>query len=573
MTKSTPPPAAPLGRTGAELIAHTLKGYGVSHVFFMESTMRNTLITMESLGIQRVLAHSEAAAVYMADGYARIARHPGVCMSQSVGAANIAAACQDPFLGRSPVLAITGKKEPSAQHRNAYQEIPHGPLFEPVTKFSAAVETFEQLPRLLRQALREATSGCPGPVHLDMAGGFGGQVIENASGPVPVIIEEPFTRYPAHRPAPEAESVRKAAAILEKAERPVIVAGGGVRLSGAGAEVVRLAEKLSAPIAATLSAKGVIPENHPLYVGVVGTYSRTSANRTVHEADVVLFIGSATGDQVTTAWTIPGQQAAVIQIDISQNELGRNYPNAASIHGDAKVSAAMLTEVLGKRVPNAPQNTSWTGRFQGFIQEWNAKYAALRASDASPIRPERLCAEIEKALPENGILVADTGFSGIWTGTLIEVTKPGQEYVRAAGSLGWGFPASLGVKCAAKDRPVIAYVGDGAFWYHQSEMETALRCGINTVTVINNNSSFGQCIDPVRNSYGGRQGAPEDLFRFTPTNFAQLANDMGCIGVRITDPADIGKALAEGLKADRPVILDVVTDPDARAPAPWTVKA
>lgn len=558
-----------LGITGAELIARTLQGYGVTHVFFMESTMRRTLISLEAMGIKRVLPHSEAAAVYMADGYARIAGRPGVCMSQSVGAANLAAACQDPFLGRSPVLAITGKKEPHAQHRNAYQEIPHGPLFEPVTKFSAAVETFEQLPRLLRQALRAAMSGCPGPAHLDMAGGFGGQLIENASGPVPVVIEEPFTRYPAHRPAPEMESVKKAAAVLEKAERPVIIAGGGTRLSGAGDAVIRLAERLSAPIAVTLSAKGVIREDHPLYVGVVGTYSRRPANRTVHEADVALYIGSATGDQVTSGWTIPGPRATVIQIDVNENELGRNYPNAASIHGDAKVSVEMLAKTARGRQPRA----AWLERFQNFTREWNSDYAASRASDASPIRPERLCAEIEKALPENGILVADTGFSGIWTGALVALTKPGQEYIRAAGSLGWGFPASLGAKCAAPKRPVICFSGDGAFWYHQSEMETALRCGINTVTVINNNSSFGQCIDPIRNTYAGRPGSPEDLFRFTPTNFAQLANDIGCLGIRITNPADIAKALAEGLQADRPVVLDVVTDPDARAPVAWTPKS
>src|SRR5262249_51471181 len=153
-------------------IAETLAGYGVTHVFFMESVLRGTLIELEDLGVTRVLCHSEAAAVYMADGYARIARRPGVCMAQSVGAANMAAALQDPFLGMTPVIAFTGKKASTDQHRNAYQELPHGPLYQAVTKLDLTVETIEQLPRLLRQAMREATTGAPGPVHLDIYGGF-----------------------------------------------------------------------------------------------------------------------------------------------------------------------------------------------------------------------------------------------------------------------------------------------------------------------------------------------------------------------------------------------------------------
>lgn len=562
---AAPTTAAPRDMSGGRFIAETIKGYGVTHVFFMESVLRQTLIEMEDLGIRRILAHSEAAAVYMADGYARIARHPGVCMAQSVGAANLAAALQDPFLGGSPVLALTGKKLPKFQYRNAYQEIPHAPMFAAVTKFDATVENTEQLPRLLRQALREATSGAPGPVHLDIAGGFAGEAIDNARADFDVIVEDAFTRFPAFRPEPERTRLVEAATLLRSAQRPIIVAGGGARSSSAGGPLLALAERLGVPVATTLNGKGIIPETHPLCVGVVGTYSRRPANRAVFEADLVLFVGSHTSDQVTNNWTIPAPGTKVLQIDIDPREIGRSYPVAAPLVGDAKATIARLVELIDER----SEPTAWNERCRVLIEEWEADYEELCESNAVPIRPERICREITRALPENGILVSDTGYSGIWSGALMEITRPGQEYLRAAGSLGWGFPAALGAKCAAPDRPVICFTGDGGFWYHMSELETALRCGINTVTVINNNGSFGQCIDAIRRNYGNRPGNPGDMHNFTKTNFAAIAETIGCLGIRVEDPADIGPAIRTALAAGRPAVVDVVTDADARAPAPW----
>src|SRR5262245_38787988 len=221
--------------TGARFIAETLKGYGVTHVFYVDAILRKTMVDLEELGIRRVITHSEKAAAYMADGYARVSHRAGVCMAQSVGAANLASGLQDAYLGLSPVVAITGKKPPLFQYRHAYQEIEHGPLFAPVTKYSADVIAPPQLPYLLRQACRAATSGAPGPVHLDLLG-HSGRPVEAAEAAFLVAIEEPFTRYPAFRPEPDTASVERAARAIAAAARPVIVAGGGVRLSSAAAE-------------------------------------------------------------------------------------------------------------------------------------------------------------------------------------------------------------------------------------------------------------------------------------------------------------------------------------------------
>ena len=552
--------------TGARFIAETFKGYGLTHVFFVEAILRKTLVEMESLGIKRVLTHSEKAAAYMADGYARASGRPGLCMAQSVGTANLASGLQDPCLGLSPVVALTGKKPFHAQYRNAYQEILHSSLFESVTKYNVSVDTLEQLPYLLRQALREATSGAPGPVHLDIGGGYAGEGMEGAEGNLDVVIEEVFAHYPSIRPVPETENVREAARLLEEAERPVIVAGGGARSSGAGPEIVKLAEMLSIPVATSLNAKDIMVDSHPLNVGVVGTYSRWCANKVVSEADLVLFIGSHTGDQVTNEWTVPRPGTPVIQIDIDPSELGRSYPNATPLLGDAKVTVQLLTEHLKGRAAKK----SWAAHAREIVAAWRSEMEPLRNSDAVPIRPERLCKEISDALPSNGIVVADTGYSGIWTGTMLTLTQPGQGFIRAAGSLGWGFPAALGAKCGAPERPVICFTGEGGFFYHLSELETASRCGINAVTVINNNHCLRQCLEGINKAYGDRQGKREEMCMFKDLNFARIAEEMGCYGIRVERPGEISEALKKALASNRPAVVDVVTDVGCKAPSPWT---
>jgi acetolactate synthase-1/2/3 large subunit len=551
--------------TGARFIAETLKGYGVTHVFYVDAILRKTMVDLEELGIRRVITHSEKAAAYMADGYARVSRRPAVCMAQSVGAANLASGLQDAYLGLSPVIALTGKKPPLFLHRNAYQEIEHGPLFAPVTKYNVDVVVPAQLPYLLRQAFREATSGAPGPVHLDLLG-HSGRPLEAAEAELPVVVEEAFTRCPAFRPAPEGAAVERAARAIAAAKRPVIVAGGGARMSSAAAEVVALAERLSIPVATSVNGKGTILDDHPLAVGVVGSYSARCANQVVSEADLVIYIGSHTGDQVTHNWTVPADGTTIVQIDIDPAEIGRSYAGAIGVVGDAKIALAGLIAAL----PPDAGNADWGDRARALVGAWRDEIEPLRRSDAVPIRPERLCKELSDALPEDAVLVADTGYASIWTATMVALRHPGQMYLRAAGSLGWAFPAALGAKCAVPDRPVVCFTGDGGFWYHLAEMETARRYGINTVTVINNNNGLAQGIPDIHSVYGDRPGNPGELYRFEPVSFARLATDMGCLGIRVERPDEIGPALRHALAAERPTIVEVATGLEYRAPEPWS---
>lgn len=520
---------------------------------------------MEALGIKRVVTHSEKAAAYMADGYARAGRKVGVCMAQSVGGANLSSGLQDAFLSHSPVMALTGRQEFIAQHRNAYQEALHGPMYQPVTKFRAEINTIEQLPHLLRQAYREAVTGSPGPVHLDLLG-IRGHILERQEAVLEVFAEERFSRYPSFRPYPDPADIETAALLLNQATRPVIVAGGGATISGAGLEILRLAEKGAIPIAVSVNGKGLVPSLHPLYVEVVGTYSQWCANKVVSEADLVLFIGSHTGDQTTNVWSTPKMGTRVIQVDIDPTELGRNYPNSASIFGDAKVSIAQLVEAVANRDPGEWQN--WATRQ---MIKWRDEHEVFMNSGAVPIRPERLCRELTKVLPSNAILVSDTGNSAIWTATMIDLDGKDQRYIRAGGgSLGWAFPASLGVKCAEPNRPVICFSGDAGFLYHISELETACRWGINSVTVVSNNGGFAQCRPNVLKAYGNRSGAKEDLFRFKDMDFAKIAVDFGCLGIRVESPEQIIPAIREALASNRPAVVEVITGLDHSPQAPWS---
>jgi len=501
----------------------------------------------------------------MADGYARVAKRPGVCMAQSVGAANLASGLQDPYLGRAPVIAITGHKEPSFQHRNSYQEIAHAPLFSAVTKFSSPVLSTAELPRLLRHAWRSALADPVRPTHLDF-NGLQGDVIELGQTAEGIEIETDARKIPVHRPVAADGDIARAAKILLGSKRVCIVAGDGAAASEAGPEVIALAEALNAPVATSLGARELIPTRHRLAVGVVGGYSAPPANRIVHGAELVLFIGCDTGDQVTLNWTVPPLDTRVVQIDCDPVELGRSYPNTTGVCGDPKATVARLVEVIGKPV----RDSSYADESARIVADWRASMEALSGKKTAPVAVERLCAEITRALPNDGILVADTGYSGIWTGTMIDFNGAEQTYLRAAGSLGWAFPASLGATCAAGPRKVVCFTGDGGFYYHLAELESARRAKIPVTVVVNNNSGFGQNLTGVNRIAGNRPGRGEELVRFGPTDFTKVAASFGVRGIRVEDPSQLAGALADAIAADEPVLVDVVTQLEPRAPEPWS---
>jgi acetolactate synthase-1/2/3 large subunit len=550
--------------TGAQLLADMLAGYGVSHVFMVPAVLRRTFAEMERrTKIHRIHCHGEKAAAYMADGYARASGRPGICMAQVVGALNLAAGLRDAYLAHSPVIAFTGGRDPKTKFRKVYQEIDDVPAFEPVTKWNATVDAVERFPDMVRQAFRVATSGAPGPVHLQFRGNEG-QVDQEEADMEP-LIEQQFAKIPPFRPRPDETELKKLLQFLQSAERPVIVAGGGVRGSGAGAELIALAEALAIPVATSLNGKDCIPGTHPLNVGVVGSYSRESANRVVARADLVCFVGTSAGGMTTHVWAVPKVGVAAVQIDIEPETIGRNYPLKAGVLGDAKACLSMMLQSADR----SKKRKAWIDEVQKICAQWHDKYRPALESNAAPIRPERICAELSKHAPGDAIVLSDTGHAGMWMGGMYDTRAPSQSFIRSAGHLGWAFPAGLGAKCAAPDRPVITFTGDAGLWYHIGEIETAVRWNIAAVTVVNNNSSGNQSKRGFDRAYGGEQTAKgRELWTYTNVDFAKVATDIGALGIRVERPGDFPKALQDALKSRRPAIIDVVTDIEAIAPAP-----
>jgi acetolactate synthase-1/2/3 large subunit len=555
--------------TGAQCLADMLDAYGVTHVFMVPAVLRRTLAEMERrTAIARIHAHGEKAAAYMADGYARASGRPGICMAQVIGALNLAAGLRDAHLAHSPVIAFTGGRDPATKFRKVYQEVDDVPAFEPVTKFNATVDDVARFPDMVRQAFRVAVSGTPGPVHLQFRGNEGQVDADEAE--LEPLVEPGFARVPPFRPAPDPAGVAAALALLHQAERPVIVAGGGVRASGAGSELAAFADALQIPVATSLNGKDAIPGTHPLSVGVVGSYSRESANRLVNRADLVCFIGTETGGMTTHFWAVPKIGTPAIQIDINPEALGRNYPLQAAVLGDAKLTLAAL--LAGADPATAGKRKAWVAEAQTLCAAWAKTYAPALTSDAVPIRPERLCHELTRHVPDNAIVVVDTGHAGMWMGGMFDLTSPAQSYMRSAGHLGWAFPAGIGAKCACPERPVVVFTGDAGFWYHIAEIETAARWGIGSVTVVNNNSGGNQSKRGFDRAYGGQQTEQaRELWTYRKVNFARIAEEMGAVGLRVEHAREFAPALAKALAArGRPVVIDVATDIEAIAPAAVT---
>jgi acetolactate synthase-1/2/3 large subunit len=550
--------------TGAQCLADMLAGYGVSHVFMVPAVLRRTFAEMERrTEIKRIHCHGEKAAAYMADGYARASGRPGICMAQVVGALNLAAGLRDAYLAHSPVIAFTGGRDPKTKFRKVYQEIDDVPAFEPVTKWNATVDAVERFPDMVRQAFRVATTGAPGPVHLQFRGNEG--QIDQEEAELEPQVEKQYAQIPPHRPLPDAQAIKAVLDLMQKAERPVIVAGGGARWSGAAAELQQLAEALGIPVATSLNGKECMPASHPLSVGVVGSYSRESANRVVAAADLVCFVGTSAGGMTTHVWAVPKIGVAAVQIDIEPETLGRNYPLKAGVLADAKLTLAAMLAQCDRA--SAARRRSWIEQVKKINAEWREKYRKELESDAAPIRPERICAELSRHVPEDAIVLADTGHAGMWMGGMYDV-RGRQAFIRSAGHLGWAFPAGLGAKCAAPERPVVTFTGDAGLWYHIGELETAARWNIAAVTVVNNNSSGNQSKRGFDRAYGGEQTPKaRELWTYSNVDFARVASDIGVLGIRVEKAADFRGALDKALASRRPALIDVVTDIEAIAPA------
>jgi acetolactate synthase-1/2/3 large subunit len=527
--------------TGAKAIAKILKKFDTEYIFYIFGYgVPNREI--EDEGIKMVLTRNEKCAAYIADGYARIGLKPGVAWGyRGPGSMNLAAGLADGYWSSSPIIALTSATQKSHIHKDSYQGLSDIRHFDEVTKWNVDVPTPDMVGHILRNAFQVATSGCPGPVHVN----FHANAIFQEVDLPELFGDKAYCKIPAKRTRPDPEDTRSVVKALIEAERPVVVAGQGVLISQASDELIQLAEMLNIPIATSNTGKGVIPDAHPLAIGVAGLYSKATANQVIQDADLVFYVGCKTGNMVTCNWTIPKPNTKVVQLDIDPEFIARNYQTIASMVCDSKLGLQDLIIILKQMVfKPAKKSQVRLKEVERIIKVWNEKADAELNSDAIPIKGHRLMKELRQALSPHDILVADTGSETIWTSLFYEILTSGRNYICAAGSLGWSFPASIGAKLAAGDRKVLTLIGDGGIGYHIGEFETAVRYKIPFVTVVLNNMSWARPPATLKN----------------PVNFAKIATAFGGFGIRVERPGDIAGAIDEAFDSGKPAIVDVIVD-------------
>jgi acetolactate synthase I/II/III large subunit len=577
---------------GGALLAALLAEHGVRHVFGVPGGQ--TLALYDGMaghgGLVHVQVRDERSAAYAADAYARVTGLAGVCdATVGPGAAKLPSGLAEALGASVPVLALVSdlpaRLAPHRYRGAASQALDQAALLAPVTKWQAAVPDAATLPALVRQAFREATTGRPGPVALflpqDVLDGPAGPAEDfpragagapGGSGEASTRASR-FGRFPAFRPLPEPGDVTAAAAVLRGAARPFILAGGGVLHSGAEGDLVALAERLSAAVGTTLSGKGCIAEDHPLSVGVTGAMGTAAAAAALAEADTVLLAGAKASSGATFNWTLPRADQRVVQLDLDPAELGRAFGWAVPVLADARQGARALLAALdapaadaspGDRPPGdrqvspEPGKAPWRARLAELTAAWRAARDGERASDAVPIAPQRVLAEIEAALGGEDLLICDASLASGWGGAYLEQRRPGRRVLtpRGQAGLGYALPAAIGVSHARPGHRAVVLTGDGALGYAAGELATVTEQALPVTVVVLNNRSWGWIRWYRRITFG--RGWEED--DFGDVAFADVARGFGLAAQRVTEPGRLAAALRAALEAPGPALVDVVTE-------------
>ncbi len=552
-----------------QILGETLELYDVEYFFALTGGDHPILLGLRDAGIKFILAHSERSAVAMADGYSRITAKPSFAYGQwGPGAALCVSGLADAYWGQSPVICITSAINSGSLYRYAYQGIENQQaLFAPITKWNTYVPNIARLPDILRTAIRMAVSGIPGPVHIDIPQELS-RSIEQDLPNVQLYAEPEFKKCPNCRVAPSPKDIEKVIAAIVQAKRPLILAGGGVIASEAWDELVRFAESLSIPVVTSSAGKASIATDHPLAVGGVGNYSRKMANDVAAKCDTYIVIGSNLGDHTTKSRQAPGPAAKIIHIDLDPGVLGTSYKEEVSVVGDAKLTLrAMIEAVEASGISKkACPWAGWLKEVQSMVASWRAAFQEKARDGGSPgaINPYFVMATLNKVMSPDDVLVADTGYMAAYGNTCIDVKAPGRKYIRAAGSLGWGFPASLGAQCAVKGKArVICLTGDGGIGYHDAEIETAIRCGLPVVVVVMNNSSLAFTYHMLKFGYNDPVPAATD---YSDIDYGAVAKAFGAYGEKVRLAKDVEGALRRALDSGRPAVIDLAINKEIYAP-------
>jgi len=551
--------------SGAKALIGSLEREKVSVIFgFPGGAIMPAYDALLDSNIRHILARHEQSAAHMADGYARAGGRTGVCMATSgPGATNLVTGLANAQLDSSPVVAITGQVSIPQIGLDAFQEADIIGIASPATKYSFQPRKVGEIPKTIKAAFQLASTGRPGPVLVDIPKDV---LVDSAEVEFPEKVE--IRGYKTvYRPDPV--QINKAAEMLANAERPFILAGGGVTLSNASHGLRQLAELIFAPVATSLMGKGSFPEDHPLSMGTIGMHGSKEANQLIYGADVLLAVGCRFSDRTTGKVDEFCPTTHVIHVDIDAAEIGKNKCVDVAIVSDASYALSALHQAVVARI-TTKKDTEWSRK----VREVKEAYADKIENSGKELTPPKVLKELRRLLPLNSIVTTEVGQNQMWSSLYFKALLP-RTFITSGGfgCMGYGFPASIGAKAAKPDVHVVDIAGDGSFMMTENSLATSVLEKIPVTVLILNNRMLGMVAQWQRLFYNRRYSAVE---LGNVPDFVKLAEAYGAQGLRVGSIRELSDAFKKSLTSDVTTVIDVPIDPEENVlpmvPAGYSLK-
>jgi acetolactate synthase-1/2/3 large subunit len=537
---------------GSEAVVKSLEEEGVKHLFGILGGMIIDVYDAlyENASMRHVLMRHEQCAAHAAEGYARASGKVGVCLATSgPGATNLVTGIADAHMDSVPIVALTGQVPLKMIGNDAFQEADIVGITMPITKHNFQVNDVDEIPSTIKAAFKIATTRRPGPVLVDLPKDIQQTELKKKFH-YPADVELPG--YKVARGGGHPNQLAEVARILMDAERPAIIAGGGIIASAASNELAKLAESLNIPVATTLIGKGCFPEEHPLALGMVGMHGRKTANTMITESDVLLAVGMRFSDRVTGDVRYFAPNAKIIHVDIDPSEIGKNVRADVPVVGDAKLVLENLLKMI--EATKARKKTEWHNRMAQLKKEFSPKYNF----DSVPIKQQRVMKEINKIIDDSTIITTEVGQCQMWAAHYLNIRNP-RAFISSGGlgTMGFGFPAAIGAKVACPNCKVIDVGSEGSFMMTGQDLATCVIEDIPVTVVLMNNQYLGMVKQWQDLFYGKRRS---HTYLGEVPDFVKYAEAFKAKGIRIEKPSEIAPALKEATKSGKPCILDIHVD-------------
>src|ERR687898_861031 len=538
--------------SGAKALMDSLEKEGVDIVFGLPGGANLPIYdALVDAKFRHVLVRHEQAAAHMADGYARIKRKAGVCMATSgPGATNLITGIATAHADSIPMIAITGQVPLAMIGKDAFQETDIIGISNPCTKYAFQPRKAVEIPEVIKKAFYITESGRHGPVLVDIPKDVQQEKAE---------IEFPdLIKVRGYKPAfdPDLSQIEKAITLIMKAEKPIIMAGGGVILSGAFHELQALAEILMCPVVTTFKGKGAFPENHPLAMGPIGMHGHAEANKIIIEADCIIAIGARFSDRSVGRFDEFGKGMSIIHLDVDPAEIGKNKSVDVAVVGDVKSSLRTLVKMLTTKGIRKDPDNSWLKRRKELIEY----YTSTIKDYSREITAKKTLKKLRELLPSEAIVTTEVGQCQMWASLHFDVITPGTFFSSTGlGTMGFGFPAAIGAKAAKPDVPVVDIAGDGSFNMTENSLAVSVLEKLPVIVFLLNNYMLGMVAQWQRTFYKRRYMG---VHQQSCPDYVKLAEAYGAQGIRAQSMEELERAIRKALTNDVATVIDIEIDPE-----------